>query len=244
MRRSPEDTTIANGLPVSLKTLRGLPLFSGIDEADLRDLMRRGRLIRARAGETLWPTGRRQGLVMLLSGWAKLQATSTDGERAVLRILKPGDLAGGAVRVPERGASLDLLAIDDCQAVAWGAEVWKRAQRRCPRIAWNLVDAQTEYIRDLQQRCAELAGVRVEVRLARAVLRLARVAGRSTARGIEIRMPLTREDLAELVGTWLHTVSRTLREWERKGWVIAEWKRLVVVDTAALRGIVEGIDDV
>jgi len=218
-------------------------LFRGISDSDLRDLARSGRTLHAGAGETLLSlAGRRAGLIAMLDGWAKLQATDAAGERALLRILRPGDLAGPPLTDYGDGSSLALLALNRCEAVTWNRDAWARAQRRCPRVAWNLIEAQTGYIRELQRRCVELTGVRVEARLARAVLRLAREAGRRTALGIEIRMPLAREDLADLVGATIHTVSRTLREWDRAGWVIAGWKQVVVVDTAALRGIVDGID--
>ncbi|MEK7866316.1 MAG: Crp/Fnr family transcriptional regulator [Planctomycetota bacterium] len=218
-------------------------MFCGICDSDLRALARAGRLVRAGAGEALWPASRRgTGLIALLDGWAKLQATAPCGEGALLRILRRGDLAGPPLTDAEGDPSLSLLALEPCEAVTWNREAWARAQRGCPQVAWNLIEAQTEYIRELQRRCVELAAVRVEARLARVVLRLAREAGRRTARGIEIRMPLSREDLAGLVGATIHTISRTLGEWERAGWVVAGWKRIVVVDAASLRGIVEAIE--
>lgn len=243
LRAPPKGTTIAAELPVPLKALKGLPLFCGISDSDLRDLARAGRLVRAAAGEALWPATKRwTGLIVLLDGWARLQATDVEGEQALLRFLRPGDLAGPSLTGVAGDPPLSLLALEPCEAVFWNRNAWARAQRRCARVAWNLIEAQTGYIRELQRRCVELAAVRVEVRLASVVLRLAREAGRRTARGTEIRMPLSREDLAGLVGATIHTVSRTLSEWERAGWVIAGWKRIVVADAASLRGIVEATE--
>jgi CRP-like cAMP-binding protein len=68
----------------------------------------------------------------------------------------------------------------------------------------------------------------VERRIAHTVLRLAEQAGRRTAAGIEIAIPLSRQDIAEMVGTTLHTVSRTVSAWESGGIVDSGRRRLVI----------------
>jgi len=75
----------------------------------------------------------------------------------------------------------------------------------------------TERMGELSDRLRELATERVARRVARALLRLARTAGRRTDRGVEIDLPLTREDIARLSGTTLFTVSRLMADWEEAG---------------------------
>ena len=64
--------------------------------------------------------------------------------------------------------------------------------------------------------------------LARTVLRLARKAGREEADGIRIDFPISRQDIAEMTGTTLHTVSRLLSAWEKAGFVKSERRKIVV----------------
>jgi CRP-like cAMP-binding protein len=68
-------------------------------------------------------------------------------------------------------------------------------------------------------------------------LRLAKDAGRSTPNGIEIAIPLSRQDLAEMSGTTLHTVSRILSSWEADGLVDTGRRRVVVRKTQALEAV-------
>jgi CRP-like cAMP-binding protein len=49
-----------------------------------------------------------------------------------------------------------------------------------------------------------------------------------TPDGVLIAHPLTRQELAELAGTTLYTVSRTLSRWQARGWLRSERRRLLV----------------
>ena len=80
----------------------------------------------------------------------------------------------------------------------------------------------------------------VERRIAQALLRLAQQAGRRTARGIEIAFPLSRQDLAEMTGTTLHTVSRILSAWESQGLVEGGRQKLLILDLSGLSALAEG----
>ena len=80
---------------------------------------------------------------------------------------------------------------------------------------------------------------RVEQRIAHALLRLVNQSGRKTEEGIEIDFPLSREDVAEMTGTTLHTVSRLLSKWESEGLVTGGRQRIIVKDPHALFLIAE-----
>jgi CRP-like cAMP-binding protein len=70
----------------------------------------------------------------------------------------------------------------------------------------------------------------VEKRVAAAVLRMANQSGRKTENGIEIAFPVTRENIADMTGTTLHTVSRLLSGWQKDGIVRSTRKHVVVTD--------------
>jgi CRP-like cAMP-binding protein len=83
----------------------------------------------------------------------------------------------------------------------------------------------------------------VERRIAHAVLRLVQYAGRRVGHHIEIEVPLLRQDMAELAGTSMFTVSRVLNEWEARGIVDASSRRIVVRQIHALTAIAERAGD-
>jgi CRP/FNR family transcriptional regulator, nitrogen oxide reductase regulator len=82
----------------------------------------------------------------------------------------------------------------------------------------------------------------VERRVAHALLRIARQAGRKVEAGVQIDFPITRQDVGEMTGTTLHTVSRILSGWEGQGWVECGRQRIVIRDPHKLFVLAEGND--
>jgi CRP-like cAMP-binding protein len=81
---------------------------------------------------------------------------------------------------------------------------------------------------EMQSRIAELATQAVEQRVAAALLRLVNQSGRKVEDGIEIAFPVTRQNIADMAGTTLHTVSRLLSAWEKDGLVRSTRRHVVV----------------
>jgi CRP-like cAMP-binding protein len=113
--------------------------------------------------------------------------------------------------------------------------------RKHSSIALNAVALLGERYHEMQIRLRELSTEKVEQRIAHTIVRLSQQAGRRTARGIEIAIPLSRQDLAEMSGTTLHTVSRTLSAWEEQGIVSCGRRRVVVSDPQKLLSVTEEV---
>src|SRR5215831_5304736 len=103
---------------------------------------------------------------------------------------------------------------------------------RCGRLAVACHEAQA--------RVLEISSEQAEQRVARVLLPLAKQAARKTEAGIEIDFPISRQDVAEMTGTTLHTVSRILSAWEQQGLVEGGRQRIVLRDPHALFGLAEG----
>jgi CRP-like cAMP-binding protein len=95
------------------------------------------------------------------------------------------------------------------------------------------------YISELQERQKALVTDRVEQRVARILLKLAAQSGKKIDEGVLIDLPITRQDIAEMSGTTLFTVSRTLNEWERGGLLEIGRERVVIRDPHGLVSIAD-----
>jgi CRP-like cAMP-binding protein len=99
---------------------------------------------------------------------------------------------------------------------------------RYPTFALNAIQAMASHTQEFQERLRQMGTERVEHRLAHTLLRLASQTGKKMPDGVLIDLPLTRQDLGEMTGTTLYTVSRLLSQWESQGLIIADREHIVI----------------
>lgn len=176
---------------------------------------------------------------VLLSGRVRVTQLNAEGHQVILHMIGPGE--GFALVAPFAGGEYGVAAevVEDAEALAWDGPGMERLMRDFPPLSINALRFLSRRLHELQERYRELATERVERRVARAVLRLARQAGRKTEDGILIDLPLSRQDLAEMTGTTLYTVSRILSGWEVAGLVELGRERVVIKRGHALLSIAE-----
>ena len=135
------------------------------------------------------------------------------------------------------------VAAVDSVSLAWPSAAWPRLVAQHPALAANTLQTVGQRLQEAHTRVIEMTTEEVERRIAHALLRLLKQAGRKVERGIEIDFPISRQDVAEMTGTTLHTVSRVLSAWEQQGLVESGRQRIVVRDPHRLFGIAEGPPD-
>ncbi|MCB1413570.1 MAG: Crp/Fnr family transcriptional regulator [Xanthobacteraceae bacterium] len=215
-------------------------LFRGAPADLLRDIQRAAFRRRFAAGETVIRQGDPAAtLYIVIAGRLRATQTTLDGQQVIMRYLGPGQIAGYAVLVDGETHPGAIVAVDDCHLIGWKGSYIGDLMCRHALVAMNAVRLIGARYLDVQVRLRELSTEKVERRLAHTILRLVAQAGRRTARGIEIAFPLSRQDLAEMSGTTLHTVSRTLSGWEERGLVDCGRRRVVVANAPLLEAIAE-----
>jgi len=175
---------------------------------------------------------------VLISGRAKLMQTNPAGQQVNLRTINEWQMFGALGAVRENAAyPASAQALEHSTALAVKSEYLRELMQTRPYLSFDLMKLMTGYIQELQQRYRELATEKVERRIARALLRLAAQMGTKLDEGIELSF--TRQDLAEMSGTTLYTVSRILSEWERHGLVEAGRERVLIRNPHAVVSIAE-----
>jgi CRP-like cAMP-binding protein len=178
-------------------------------------------------------------LYVVIVGRLRATQSTEEGNQIALRYLGPGELSGYAVLAGIPDYPGTVVAVEDTHLFAWPTSAVRQLMTRHSQIALNAVAVLGSRYRETQLRLRELSSETVEHRIAHALLRLASQAGRRTAQGTEICFPLSRQDIAELAGTTLHTVSRTLSAWEKEGIVLSAHRHVVVCRPEALAAIKE-----
>lgn len=224
--------------------LQRAPLFGGMDEEALEAALKVAYRRRIRQGEHFFfQDDPATTFYIVQEGRARLLQLTPEGHQVIIRYLGPGDAMGIIVALSDTVYPLSAEAVTDCLAMAWEGEAVLHLMERFPRLALNGMRLVAGRFRNLQNRYRELATERVERRVARALLRLARQTGKRTEEGVLLDLPLSRQDLGEMTGTTLYTVSRILRSWEQQGLISSGRERVVICNPHGLVTIAEDLPE-
>lgn len=195
-----------------------VPLFAGLEAPDLQVVAREAQERRVRKDEQAFRQGEPATHHLVVAwGRIRLDQTTPEGQNVVLRFMGPGDLLGSVAVLREVPYPATPTAIEDTLLLSWSAGRFAELMERFPPIALNAIRIVGGRVQDLQDRLREMATQRVERRIASALLRMVNQSGRRVDGGVEIPFVVSRNELAELTATTLHTVSRTLSAWEQEG---------------------------
>ena len=226
---------------VDLSILANTELFSGLPRESLDDIRDRSFRKRFAVGEAVFRQGDpAANLFVVVVGQLRVAQTTADGQQVIIRYIGSGDLVGYSVLSSRDSYANTATAVDDTHVMGWTASSVRHLLETHPGIALNALAIIGARYQELQDRLRQHATENVERRIAHAVLRLAKQAGRRTPQGIEIAFPVTRQDLAEMAGTTLHTVSRTMSAWEERDLVHSQRRRVVVKQHDVLVEIATG----
>jgi CRP/FNR family transcriptional regulator, nitrogen oxide reductase regulator len=212
-----------------LSVLAGASLFRGLASEARGDVLREARERTVGGGGMLFREGDpASALYLAIHGRLKLTQVGADGHEVILRFAGPGEAVAAVALFEEATYPLSAQAVGESRVLAWHPEVLRDLFRRHPQLALNTMQLLSERLREVQERFRELATERVAQRIARSLLRLVRQAGRRVEGGVLIDLPLSRQDLAQMTGTTLFTVSRVLSEWESQGILESGRERVLI----------------
>jgi len=228
------------GLAIDPFLVRNLPLFQRLAEAELTRLMAHATSRRVAQGATVFEQGEKaHAFYLLLHGRLKVSQVTPDGQQVMVRVVHPGDLFGFARALARPDYPGTARAAVDCVVIGWPMADWDAVVESSPHLAINAMQTIGQRLDEAHTRLREMSTQEVERRVAHAVLRLAAKAGRPEAQGTRIDFPITRQDIAEMTGTTLHTVSRLLSAWEGLGLVEGGRQKLTICDAEGLARIAD-----
>lgn len=220
--------------------LSGADMFGRLDDAALADVLAAGTVRPLPAGRVIFAQGD-DGVTChsLLEGRVKIVQGRPDGNQSVIRFIGPGEMYGTVAALMGKPFPADAVAVVDSVEVYWTVATMRQLMARYPEVAMGSAASAGARLFEMQDRVGEMAGEKVEQRIARTLMRLVQQAGRKTSDGIEIDFPITRQELAEMAGSTLHTVSRTLAAWDDRGITGSARRRIVVRKLDALVDLAE-----
>jgi CRP-like cAMP-binding protein len=229
--------------PLDRSVVRQLALFARMSDTELDDILGTAASHHYRPSENVFEQGAAaERFYVLLHGRLRVTQVTPQGEQVVIRMVNPGDLFGIARILERTDYPGTATAVLDSVALGWPMAAWDELTSRHPALAGNAMKVIGARLQEAHARVREMSTEAVERRVGHAVLRLAQQSGRREADGIRIDFPISRQDIAEMTGSTLHTVSRILSAWEAAGIVDGGRQKLLVKNPHRIMLIAEGVE--
>jgi len=176
-------------------------------------------------------------LYTIVTGRVKVFKTTPRGTDVILEIFGPGDPIGAVAVYEERPYPAGAMALEPTTCVLISRRSFFTLLETHPTMVRGLLLGLTHRLVELTNRLSELSGGRVEARLARFFLKLATDMGQQRPEGTFIPLALSRQELADMIGTTIETSIRIMSRWGKQDLVRTEKDGFIVVDRPSLEAI-------
>ncbi len=222
--------------PEITSCLRRLPFFTGLGEEELQAVGDMMITRRYKKQMIIFMEGEPgEGLYIVISGKVKLFKLLDDGREKTLHFMQPGDIFAEVLLFDGGPYPATAQAMEDAEVGLIRHHDMEVLLRRNPDITLKILRVMSKRLRQAQLHVRDLAYMDVYARLGETLWHLTKEHGKDTERGYLIDIPLSQQELANLVGASRETVARILSEWKRAGEIDVSRQRITVRNPERLR---------
>ena len=219
---------------ISEDLIRQVPLFSGLDDEDLQSLL--GAVTRRKYPKDaviFFESDPGDAMFMIIGGRVKVTILSDDGREIILSILGDRDFFGEMALLDNEPRSATAIAVQETEVAVIHQKDFLSIVEKRPRVAINLLSALSDRLRKANHQIGSLALLDVYGRVAGVLLEMARDTGIRLKDGrIRFRRP-THQEIANMIGATRETVSRTISDLHRQGYIEIAGKNVIIQDQFA-----------
>jgi CRP/FNR family cyclic AMP-dependent transcriptional regulator len=214
----------------NIALLKRQPLFADLSEREMERLISYAKSMQVASGTTLFSKGDAgTALYAIRSGTIKINVPGDDGREAVFNLMQDGDVFGEIALLDGQARTADAVATSLCDLVVIERRDFLKFVEDNPKVALKIIALLCARLRWTSEHLEEAVLENLQVRLARALLRLVQNGGKpSTGNSIKI----TQQELSHLLGATRESVNRQLRAWETQ--------KLITLDRGAI--VIHAID--
>jgi CRP/FNR family cyclic AMP-dependent transcriptional regulator len=219
-----------------LQLLERVPFLAALSVEDRRWLHERVRRRSFSRGDIIFQKDDPgQSLFIIEVGSVRIYVPGAQGVDLTLAVMGEGDFFGDLSLLDGRPRSASASALSETAVVSVERSDFTGLLRARPEASLAILAEIAKRVRDTDQMATDLAFLDVSGRLARKLSELAASHGAIRDGGILIDIPLTQEELANMIGVTRESVNRNLGEFRRMGFVSREGRRLLIRNPDGLR---------
>ena len=167
-------------------------------------------------------------LCLVISGRLQLFRTARNGRCLPVATLGPGSMFGEDSSLGEVQNGTYAVALQACTLWFFPASTAREISSTNALFGFGLMQAMGQRLAETEDQLEQMALSTIASRLAALLLELGDDDPHPVVRA-------THRELAEMLGTWRETISKTLRDFRRRGWVSSGRRRLTLLDRQGLQ---------
>ena len=224
-----------------INLMRSSALCAGLSDDETVELAELARIKSIDRRGSLFEQGQPVKQILLIeSGSVKLTQLSHSGSEVILWLHGIGEAVGLTGEVSSSRHTCSARAVLSTRVMSWEWSALERGFPAAVKIKRNLGRILSERLGELEERFREVATERVSRRVALALLRIGKQVGQTGNSGIDVY--LSREELAQLTGTTLFTISRLMSKWCEMNIVLPRREAVLLLNLELLAKVSEEVD--
>ena len=218
--------------------IRQVPIFSAFTPSEAKEINPYLVDARFRKKETIFSEGDPPDwLFIVKKGKVKITKLSHGGKELILEIIAPVDFFGGVAVMRGFPYPANAVAMEDSEVLKISRKNLLNIMDRFPSLMYCMATNIGDRIKGSHEALKSIALEKVESRIASLLIKLADKAGEKSEDGLLIDMRLTKQDLAEMVGTTVETSIRTMSKFSKAGILASKSGKIVIRDLDKLRSL-------
>lgn len=207
---------------IKYSCIEHVPIFSSLSEEEMREVEEISRSKKYAKGQFIYSAGDRGGaLFILYCGRVKIFRVNPAGKEQVISLVGPGEFIGELSLFSSLPNSDNAQALEDTTMCVLQADDIKNLMAKYPSIAFKVLDVLSRRLEHAERTIESISLNSVGNRLIKYLL--------DTAQKDIVTLPMTKGDLASLLGTTQETLSRKLAEFSEEGLIALEGHRKIII---------------
>ena len=216
--------------------LKQVPLFAGLADEDIDELMSVAKRRTFRSGEVIFHReDPGQVLYVIKEGKVKISLISPDGQEISLVVFGKGECFGEFALLDGLPRSADAVAMEKVECYTLQRSDFHKAIMKNPKIAIQVMEVLSKRLRSTDQMVEDLIFLDVYGRVAKKLLELADTHGTKVENGIRIDVRLTQQELASMVGSSRESVNKVMGYFTDKNFISTDKHKITLHRIADLK---------
>ncbi len=220
--------------------LKHIRLFDGLSPSDMQEMEKITRMEEVKKRQPLYLPGDPSSNVYLLKkGRVKIANTAPSGKEVTFEILEPGEVFGELEVLEDTPRSTSAEALDDTLICVIPRKEFDQYLAMHPNVTVKLTKLIGLRLRKIQSRVEDLVFRDVPARLAHLLLELRKNDGIPERQGIRLKVKLTHQEMANLIGCSRETVSTIIGQFRDQGLLQIDGRTLIILNEKGLTRILD-----